>query len=275
MGGRYKKRRYAARHKRTGRFLRPLNMFGIGVLTVSGVLTALDSDPSEITNNEITGDLPLDELNEAQKQYQFEELSKKLKIPVKVTFPPPEQFRTPPPMKSPEPEPEPEPKTQTPKPKPEPEPEPEPEPKPEPKPEPPPETLMDCPAHDVIPEAGLSSDASRVARCVKEEFPQLETIGGVGERSGDSDHPSGNALDFMIPGWDTEDGKVLGTALRDWVKAHAGCFGVTYIIWRQQIWSVEQADEGWRSMEDRGSATQNHYDHVHVSVAGSEGHACE
>jgi hypothetical protein len=27
-----------------------------------------------------------------------------------------------------------------------------------------------------------------------------------------------------------------------------------------------RASEGWRYMEDRGSTTANHYDHVHVST---------
>jgi hypothetical protein len=33
------------------------------------------------------------------------------------------------------------------------------------------------------------------------------------------------------------------------------------VIWRQRI----NSGTGWRAMEDRGSITQNHYDHVHVS----------
>jgi len=37
--------------------------------------------------------------------------------------------------------------------------------------------------------------------------------------------------------------------------------GVTYVIFRQRY----KARSGWDPMEDRGSITQNHYDHVHVS----------
>jgi hypothetical protein len=29
---------------------------------------------------------------------------------------------------------------------------------------------------------------------------------------------------------------------------------------------VQRSSEGWRWMEDRGSTTANHYDHVHVTV---------
>jgi hypothetical protein len=38
------------------------------------------------------------------------------------------------------------------------------------------------------------------------------------------------------------------------------------VIWSQQIWTVDRGSEGWRYMEDRGSTTANHYDHVHVTV---------
>lgn len=38
---------------------------------------------------------------------------------------------------------------------------------------------------------------------------------------------------------------------------------VDYVIWRQRINTRD--GRGWRMMEDRGSITQNHYDHVHVS----------
>jgi uncharacterized protein YraI len=38
---------------------------------------------------------------------------------------------------------------------------------------------------------------------------------------------------------------------------------VDYVIWRQRINSRD--GRGWRMMEDRGSITANHYDHVHVS----------
>jgi hypothetical protein len=37
-------------------------------------------------------------------------------------------------------------------------------------------------------------------------------------------------------------------------------------MYSQRIWSVERSSEGWRYVEDRGSATANHYDHVHVTT---------
>src|SRR3546814_12025460 len=54
--------------------------------------------------------------------------------------------------------------------------------------------------------------------------------------------------------------------LADYAKANAGKLGIDYIIWYQRIWSVARAGEGWRPMEDRGGATENHLDHVHINV---------
>lgn len=87
----------------------------------------------------------------------------------------------------------------------------------------------------------------------------ISTVYGVGSRSNTSDHPIGLALDFMI------SDKTRGTLLANFVRAHAAEFGVTYVIWRQHIWSRARNGEGWRLMEDRGDPTANHYDHVHVS----------
>ena len=73
------------------------------------------------------------------------------------------------------------------------------------------------------------------------------------------------------------------TALAAYAKAHASELGIDYIIWYQRIWSVARAAEGWRPMEDRGSDTENHRDHVHINVkpgasvqpAGLDGAACD
>lgn len=86
----------------------------------------------------------------------------------------------------------------------------------------------------------------------------IPNVGGVGSRSRTSDHPGGLALDFM-----TSDEH--GTRLAEYLRENARSMGVTYVIWRQRIWSVARSGEGWRQMEDRGGATENHMDHVHVS----------
>lgn len=90
----------------------------------------------------------------------------------------------------------------------------------------------------------------------------IATIGGYGTRPNETDHDDGLALDFMTSG-------SKGDQLAAYVQANAARLGVTYIIWKQRIWSVSRAAEGWRPMEDRGGVTANHFDHVHVSFKPS------
>jgi hypothetical protein len=60
-------------------------------------------------------------------------------------------------------------------------------------------------------------------------------------------------------------GSAQGQALADFVQANAAQLHITYVIYRQHIWNVARADEGWRLMEDRGDPNANHVTHVHVS----------
>jgi hypothetical protein len=57
-----------------------------------------------------------------------------------------------------------------------------------------------------------------------------------------------------------------GYDIAAWAQANASRLGIMYIIYRQRIWDVRMASSGWVPMEDRGSITANHYDHVHISV---------
>ena len=54
-----------------------------------------------------------------------------------------------------------------------------------------------------------------------------------------------------------------GDAIAAYLQQNAGRLNIKYLIWKQRYW---QPGSDWRMMSDRGSATQNHYDHVHVSV---------
>ena len=112
-----------------------------------------------------------------------------------------------------------------------------------------------CPDGSAV-ESGLTSNAIAVYRSVCAAFPAVSSWGG---RSGSGDHGAGLALDIMVSG-------SMGYAIADYVRAHAGELGVSYVIFAQRIWTVERSSEGWRYMADRGSTTANHYDHVHVSV---------
>lgn len=78
-------------------------------------------------------------------------------------------------------------------------------------------------------------------------------------------HPTASrALDTLVSdayGEHPSDSNELGDALAAYALAHMDDFGVMYVIFRQRY----NDGTGWDPMEDRGSITQNHYDHVHVS----------
>lgn len=88
----------------------------------------------------------------------------------------------------------------------------------------------------------------------------VNSILGVGSRGNVSDHPKGLALDFMCS-------KSAGDGIAAYAVANHASLNITYVIWRQRIWSIN--NPGWRSMEDRGSPTANHMDHVHISFLAS------
>ena len=93
----------------------------------------------------------------------------------------------------------------------------------------------------------------------------IKTVGGYRASARDpGGHPSGLAADFMVGL--SAAGKRQGDALATYARAHAGELGIDYIIWQQRIWSTRRSAEGWRPMADRGSATENHRDHVHINV---------
>jgi hypothetical protein len=58
----------------------------------------------------------------------------------------------------------------------------------------------------------------------------------------------------------------LGNAIVQYHIDHWAELGVEYIIYQQRI--LQSPGGSWSSMEDRGSATANHMDHVHVNYVG-------
>lgn len=109
-------------------------------------------------------------------------------------------------------------------------------------------------------------DTVRVARAVHARFPQITTIGGWrADGGGFDDHPSGRAADIMIDDWSSEEGKALGDQVKDYLWTNRDYFQIEYMIWRQEY---IPSDGEPNTMEDRGSPTQNHFDHVHVTTVG-------
>ncbi|HSV41024.1 MAG TPA: SH3 domain-containing protein [Nocardioidaceae bacterium] len=113
-----------------------------------------------------------------------------------------------------------------------------------------------CPDGSSI-ESGLTSGAITMYRAVCAAFPALSSYGGWDNHG---EHASGRAIDFMI------SDPALGKAVAEWLRAHAAELNLYNVIWAQHIYTPERSGDGWRYMSDRGSATANHYDHVHASV---------
>lgn len=73
------------------------------------------------------------------------------------------------------------------------------------------------------------------------------------------------ATDLMVSAYGTytSAGSAKGDRLAQFATNNRKKFGIMYVIWKQRINSFD--GRGWRAMENRGSITQNHFDHVHVS----------
>ena len=103
----------------------------------------------------------------------------------------------------------------------------------------------------------------------KEEIANLFGITSFsGYRPGDSgDHGKGLAIDFMVP-----EGSELGDKIAEYAIQNMASRGISYIIWKQRFYAPFDSKYGpantWNPMSDRGSVTENHYDHVHVSMNG-------
>ena len=101
----------------------------------------------------------------------------------------------------------------------------------------------------------------------KEEIANLFGITSFsGYRPGDSgDHGKGLAIDFMVP-----VNSALGDQIAEYAVQNMASRGINYIIWKQRFYAPYDSKYGpaytWNPMPDRGSVTENHYDHVHVSM---------
>ena len=91
----------------------------------------------------------------------------------------------------------------------------------------------------------------------------LTDIGGY--REGDpQDHGQGLAVDVMVP-----VGSEVGNQVAQYAVDNIANAGISYVIYRQHFYAPVDNIYGpantWNQMPDRGSITENHYDHVHVS----------
>lgn len=113
--------------------------------------------------------------------------------------------------------------------------------------------------------SGLQPEAKYLLARLQAEFPEVRTYYGV-RADPIPDHPSGHAIDAMLPSYNSAAGRALGKRIANWVRANARELDVEYIIYDQHIWNIRRDSEGWRAMADRGGDTANHRDHVHITV---------
>lgn len=102
---------------------------------------------------------------------------------------------------------------------------------------------------------GLTYQAQAAFQVICAQFPNVTSYGGW--RASADDHGAGQAIDIMISG-------SAGWDIANFLVANASALHVEYVIYSQQIWG--NWGGGFTYMEDRGSITQNHYDHVHVTI---------
>ena len=109
-------------------------------------------------------------------------------------------------------------------------------------------------------ETGLKINAIRAGRAISIKFPEVQVIGGYRPYDPYPDHPSGRALDIMV------GSLALGDAIKDYLFANNSVFQMQYALWKQAQWNDATNPI---PMADRGSPTQNHYDHVHAYFTDS------
>ncbi|SDK89711.1 coiled-coil domain-containing protein [Nonomuraea jiangxiensis] len=109
------------------------------------------------------------------------------------------------------------------------------------------------------------TERTRLMRAQLEKNFALPFTVGCFRAGASGEHPLGRACDFMMSSGGTipsSANNALGDRIADWALKNKGRLGVKYVIWKQRI----NMGSGWRSMADRGSVTENHYDHVHISM---------
>lgn len=107
------------------------------------------------------------------------------------------------------------------------------------------------------PEGGMQIKTILVARAVSAQFPQVGSMIGV-RPDAKPWHPSGLAVDIMIPNPGSAEGVALGDAILAYAMGNAGRFGVQDVIWRGTYYTpAGPSGSGY-----------GHYDHVHITTTG-------
>jgi hypothetical protein len=107
----------------------------------------------------------------------------------------------------------------------------------------------------VANEAGLQANTIVAARAVSQRFPQISAIDGVRPDSTPW-HPSGLAIDIMIPNSESPEGIALGDEILAFAMANAARFGLQDMIWRGTYYTPDGPQ----------ASGYGHYDHVHITT---------
>ena len=107
----------------------------------------------------------------------------------------------------------------------------------------------------VATEAGLQPNTILAARAVSASSRRSPTIDGVRPDSKPW-HPSGLAIDIMIPNPGSPEGIALGDEILAFVMSNAGRFGMQDVIWRGTYYTPAGPQ----------ASGYGHFDHVHVTT---------
>jgi hypothetical protein len=125
-------------------------------------------------------------------------------------------------------------------------------------------TAVSAVAHITNSYGNVRPQVQAAANAVVSSVPGVATLTLGGTRASATDphgHPSGLALDYMVM-----SDSSLGDAIVQYHIDHWDELGVEYLIWQQRY--LGSPHGSWEPMSDRGSATANHLDHVHVNYLG-------
>jgi peptidoglycan DL-endopeptidase CwlO len=110
----------------------------------------------------------------------------------------------------------------------------------------------------VASEVGLQPNTIMAARAVSAQFPQISAIDGVRPDSKPW-HPSGLAIDIMIPNPESPEGIALGDQILAFAMSNTARFGIQDVIWRGTYYTPAGPQ----------ASGYGHYDHVHITTTPS------
>lgn len=118
---------------------------------------------------------------------------------------------------------------------------------------------------------GLNPGADYLRSLVMRMWPQIKSIGGRRSEDGFGEHSTGNAIDIMIPNYQTPQGMALGNAIAAFLANNASALDLNGFIWRRQSYGYGGSFTSGTPMDDRGDDNKNHMNHVHVILGSGRG----